>query len=66
MEEELKESVEIINTATGKSVIENKPEQLQLPNSIPVLPKSIKIVIFSNLTANGLLCKISKLSKATR
>ena len=33
---------------------------------MPVLPKSIKIVIFSYLTANELLCKISKLSKKTR
>ena len=33
---------------------------------MPILPKSIKIVIFSNFTTNFLFCKISKLDKVTR
>ena len=69
MTEELKESVEIISTAaSSKSAInEEKSDELQqLPYDQTTLSNNIKLVIFSFFTTNEMLCKISKLSKATR
>ena len=69
MTEELKESVEIIRTAASSksAIIEEKSDELQqLPYDQTTLSNNIKLVIFSFFTTNEMLCKISKLSKATR
>ena len=68
MTEELKESVEIINTSSCQSaVIEEKSKELQqLPNAQATLSNNIKLVVFSFFTTNEVLCKISKLNNVTR
>jgi hypothetical protein len=52
MQKELKNSVEFINTASCKAM--------------PTIPKFPKLVIFSYFTTMEILCKFSKLDKATR
>jgi hypothetical protein len=59
MEEKLKHYVEIINKASTKTQIEEKSEEIKLPNTQATLSNNIKLVIFSNFTENELLCKIS-------
>ena len=52
MQKEIKNSVEFINTASCKAM--------------PTIPKFPRLVIFSYFTTMEILCKFTKLDKATR
>ena len=41
-------------------------EYMLKPNTMPNVPKYVKLVIYSYLSANNLLCKASKFNKETR